>query len=248
MNAAPEGREDTDAPIAKFIATALDDDGAIVGDECGCDPLVCKKAQQIFSRCRIKIMLTRKPTESGVARSCLQFANQLPNATPELQWTARCVAMPERHLAGLSRCGRDKHAVVSDFVDSPGGGAENKRVSGATLEDHLLIQLAHADGLRVGAREEDSIQSSIRNCSAIQYRETLRTLARRDCIAVAIPGDAGAQFGKFIGWIAAREQIEYAIERCAAERSEGSGAADETEQFVDSYLSCVVTVGLVLAS
>src|SRR5664279_3857691 len=151
-------------------------------------------------------MLTRKPAESGVARHCLQLADQLADAAPELQRTTRTVAMPERHLARLSRCWRNQYAVVGNLVDSPGGCAKNECVSGAALEDHLLIQLAHPDGLGIGAREENSIQPTIRDCPAIQDRKTLSALARRDRIAIAVPGESGPQFSKLIGWIPASSE------------------------------------------
>ena len=35
VDAAAEGREDADAPVAELVAAALDDDGAVVGDRAG---------------------------------------------------------------------------------------------------------------------------------------------------------------------------------------------------------------------
>ena len=49
----------------------------------------------------------------------------------------------------------------------------------------------------------------------------------------AVPGNAGAQLGELIRWIAPREHVEHAVEDPAAQIRERGGAADDREQLVD---------------
>src|ERR1041385_2291783 len=62
----------------------------------------------------------------------------------ELVGPPHALALPERHRAGHAGRRRDEHAVAGDLLDPPGGGAEEERLPGASLVDHLLVQLAHA--------------------------------------------------------------------------------------------------------
>jgi hypothetical protein len=71
-------------------------------------------------------------------------ARELADRGAELERTAGAVSVPERHLAGLPRRGRDDDAVVRDLLDAPRRGAEHEHVAGLRLEDHLLVELADA--------------------------------------------------------------------------------------------------------
>ena len=72
-------------------------------------------------------------------------------------------------------------------------------------------------GLPFGARKKDAIQPAIGNRAAIQNGQPLRSLARRQHVAHAIPGEARPQFGEFIRRIAPAQQIEHAFERRAGQ-------------------------------
>ncbi len=86
--------------------------------------------------------------------------------------------MPERHFAGLARRGRNEDAIVRDFFDAPGAGAQNDGVAGAALEDHLFIEFADARAAR-GAGEEDAEQAAIGNGAAVDDGHAPRAFARR---------------------------------------------------------------------
>src|ERR1700753_1616624 len=140
--------------------------------------------------------------------------------------------MPERHLTRLAGSGRNQHAVMRDFIDTPGGRAKNKRFAVATLEDHLFIQFAHANRLAFCAGKKDTIESTVRNCAAIQDCEALWAFSRRDEIVSAVPSDARTQFGNLIRGIAACKQIEHALKCAAAERGKRCGTPHDAEEVV----------------
>ena len=123
----------------------------------------------------------------------------------------------------------DEDAVVGDLVDAPGGGAEDEDLAGAGLEDHLLVQLAYADGFgAVG--EEDAVEAAVGDGAAVEDGDALGAVARGEPVAGAVPGDAGAELGELVGGIEAGEHVEDAVEGVGAEVGEGSGAADEGEE------------------
>ena len=54
----------------------------------------------------------------------------------------RALALPERDRARPARRRGDDDAVARDLLDPPGGRAEQERLAGAGLVDHLLVELA----------------------------------------------------------------------------------------------------------
>ena len=114
--------------------------------------------------------------------SAEQRAHQPADREAEFQRPAGAVALPERHLAGFARRGRDEHAVVRDLFDSPGGCAEHEGFAGAALEDHFLVQLADARRAGTGADEEHAEEAAVGNGAAVDDRHSLRALA-----AVMVP-------------------------------------------------------------
>ena len=86
--------------------------------------------------------------------------------------------MPEGHFAGLAGSGRDQDAVVGDFVDAPGGSAEDEDFADARFEDHFLVELADADGLFVVTGEKDAVEAAIGDGAGVEDGEALRAFAR----------------------------------------------------------------------
>ncbi len=198
MHAAAKRRQHAHAPVAQLIAHALDHNRAVIRHRRRRQLLVGKVAQQILRRLRIQVVLTRQPRHRRVARHLAQLAHQRADAPAELQRPPRCVAMPEGHLARLARRRRNQHAIMRDLIDAPRRRAQNECLAGAALEDHLLVQLAHAHRPPFGARKKDAIQPAVRNRPAIQDRQHLRALARCQQVADAVPRHARTQLGKFI--------------------------------------------------
>src|SRR6185437_16139840 len=125
---------------------------------------------------------------------------------------------------------------MRDLVDAPRRRTQDESLSRAALEDHLFVQFAHAHRPPFGSRKKDTIQAAIRNRAAIQNRQHLRALARRQQVANSVPGNARPQFGKLIRWIASRQQIEYALECPAAQFRKRRRATYNREQIIDRNL------------
>ena len=183
VNAAAERGEHADAPIAHFVARALDHDGAVIWNHGGGNFLVSEKADKVFRRHGIEIVLAGQAAQRGVARHLAQFAHQLANAAAKLERAAGVVSMPERHLARLARRRRNQHPVVGDLIDAPGRRAQDEGVAGPAFEDHLFVEFAHAHGLAFGSGEKYAVEPAIGNGAAIQDGQHLDSLARRQRVA-----------------------------------------------------------------
>ena len=81
--------------------------------------------------------------------------------------------------------------------------------------------------------EEDAVEAAVGDGSGVEDGEGLGAFARGEEIRGAIPGDARAELGEFVGGILAGEQVEDVFERGAGEGGEGRGAADEGVEVVD---------------
>jgi len=73
-----------------------------------------------------------------------ELAGETADRAPHLDGTPAAVGPPERHLPRLAGGGEDEHAVARDLGDPPAGGPEDEDLARAALEDHLLVELAHA--------------------------------------------------------------------------------------------------------
>ena len=233
MNAAAEGREHADAPVAELVADALDDDGAVVGDLAGGGFLIGEELEEVFGGVGVEIVFGDEARERGGLGQGAQFANQSADAAAEFERAAGAIAFPERHFAGLAGSGHDEDAVVGDVFNAPGGGAEDEGLVGVRLEDHLFVEFADADGFAFGVGEEDAVEAAVGDGSGVEDGEAGGAFAGGDDVADAVPGEAGAQFGEFVGGVAAAEQVENTLEAGAGEAAEGGGAADEVVEEVD---------------
>ena len=244
MDAAAERREHADAPVAQLVAAALDDNRAVVGNLPRRFGLVGEKAQQIFRRAGIEIVFVDEARERSRLRQGAQLAHHGADAAAEFERAARPVAFPERHLAGLAGSGRHQHAVVRDVGDAPRGRAEDESLVGMRLEDHLLVELAHAHRFALGEGEKDAVEAAVGNGSGVENRQPRRAIARRDHVAHAIPRQPRAQLAKLVGGVAAAEQIEHALEGRARKRAERRRAAHQIEEKIDGDFGSSVVSGV----
>ena len=101
------------------------------------------------------------------------------------------------------------------------------------FEDHFFVELADADWLFMIAGEEDAVEAAVGDGSGVEDGEGLRAFARGEEVGGAIPGDARAELGEFVGGVLAGEEVEDVFEGGAGEGGEGRGAADERVEVVD---------------
>ena len=116
-------------------------------------------------------------------------ARERADRLAELARAAEPVALPERDRARHARRGRDDHAVARDLLDPPRRRAEQERLAGARLVDHLLVELAHA----AAVREVHGVQAAVRDRARVGDGQRARALAGADVAVHAVPDDPGPQ-------------------------------------------------------
>ena len=105
--------------------------------------------QDVVGRPRVEAEVVGEPRSSASARrGVADLTHERAEGPAELERTARPVAVPERHLAGLAGRGRHDDAFERDVLDPPRRRAEEERLAGPALVHHLLVELA--DALAVG--------------------------------------------------------------------------------------------------
>ena len=103
------------------------------------------------------------------------------------------------------------------------------------LEDHLLVQLAHAHRFALAVRQKNAVQSAVGNGACIQNRQPRRTIARRHHIADAIPRQPRPQLGKLVRWVAPAQQIQHAFKRRAAQPPKRRSVPHQLEQRIHAH-------------
>ncbi len=205
VNLGAERRENTDPPVADFVAESFDDDRAIGWQLGGDFPLFFEIHHQVLSRQGVQTVALGQPLDSGISIHGIDLPNELAHGSTQFERAAGPVAMPERHLARLAWSRGDHDPLMGDVLDPPGGRSEEERLASPGFVHHLLIELT--DPGAVG--EEDAVQASIGNGAAAGYREALRTGPTPDHTLNTIPNDPGSKLGELIGGIAASQQIEH---------------------------------------
>ena len=156
-----------------------------------------------------------------------------PDRLAELERAADALALPEGNEAGDARGRRDEDAVTGDLLDPPRRSAEQERLAGAGLVDHLLVELADAPA---AFDEVDAEEPAVRDGAGVRDCEPSRALAAADEAAHAVPDDARAELGELLRRVAARQHVEDVLELLAREVAERVGAPHELVQLVNRDL------------
>ena len=141
VHAPAVGREDAQPPVADLVAEALEHDRALARAARAWRP-AARAGRRAGCARRARRGRSRAASVSGVLLD--GPARERADRLAELDRAPDGVALPERHRAGGAGGGRDDHAVAADLLDPPGGGAEQERLPGPRLVDHLLVELADA--------------------------------------------------------------------------------------------------------
>ena len=177
-------------------------------------------------------MVRDERAEGDGARLREKFACHGADFFAEFGGAAGGVAVPEGHFAGFAGSRRDENAIVRDFVDAPGGGAEDDRVAGARFEHHFFVEFADASAFR-GAGKKNAVEAAIGNGAAVDDGDAARALAgvrRFETRSQVMRGRSSANSS--LG-IAAGEHVEDGFEHGAREIGVGRGGTDELEKVVD---------------
>ena len=226
MHLRAERREHAHLPVAQLIAEALHHDLTIGWQRvAGGFALLLDVGPQVADGERVE----RVAGGEHVVVEVFQRAGELAERTAELEGAAELVAMPERHLAGHAGRRGDDDLVGRDVLDAPRGRAEQERLAHATLEHHLLVELAH---LRTFGRG-DGVEPAVGDGAAAGDRQHASTRAGRELAGEAVPRDAGAQLGELVARVAAAQQIEQTGDDIVGDVGEGVGAASHGGDRID---------------
>ncbi len=188
VDAPAVGGEDAQAPVADLVAEALEHDGALAGQHARGGELLAQVGEQVARGALVEVVVALQ--HLGVLLD--GPARERADGLAELLGAPDGVALPEGHGAGGAGGGRDDHAVARDLLDPPGGGAEQERLPGAGLVDHLLVELA--DAPPVG--ERDGVEPAVGDGAGVGDGQLARALARSDGAGETVPDDARAQLAE----------------------------------------------------
>ncbi|CAB5018790.1 unannotated protein [freshwater metagenome] len=214
---------DAHAPIADLVAEPFDDDGAVVGYHARGVGLFVEIAQHVGRGTLVERMVALQPLKRGCRLLGAHRANELAECSTELDGTAWPVALPERHLARHARRGCGDDAFEGDVLDAPRARAEQERLAGAALIDHLFVELADAGA--VGG--EHTKEATVGDGAAARDRKTLGAGAAANNVGDAVPHDARTQLGELLGRVPPRQQVEGGAEHIIGELGEVRGTAHD---------------------
>ena len=98
----PERREEAHPPVAELVAEPLDHDGAVVGHGTGRLDLVVEVRDEVPGGALVETEVGLELREGGLALGPAQLAGERADRASQLDRTPGLVALPERHLPGLT--------------------------------------------------------------------------------------------------------------------------------------------------
>ena len=226
----PERGEDADPEVAELVAEALDGDGAVGRQRAGRLALFRHVAAEVVDRPAVEPVLASEVVARLVRAHLVEPPDQRADPAAERGGATGPVPLPERHPPRLAGRRADDDPVAPDLLDPPGRRAEQERVAGPRLVDHLLVELA--DPRALGA-EVDGVQPAVRNRAAAGQRDDARPTPRRDAVGRPVPRQARRQVGHLVGGISPAQHVEHRVERGAGEIAVAVGAADQPEERAD---------------
>ena len=237
VHAAPEGRMQNDAHIARFIGACLHHEPPIRGHRPGTGALRLYESRQVAQGVLVQpvgrqaiaqrrghgILLRtslRRFVPFGSARNAaVERPHKSPPGAARLVGATNGLAVPEGQSRGASRRRFHDNPVGADLLDAPGARAQGDDVAHARLHHHLLVQLAHTPapltGVALGQHHRE--HAAIGNGTRRRYGQALGTGARREQPRLAIPQDARRELGHLARAVAPGEHVEHSLEGASAQ-------------------------------
>ncbi len=233
MHSRTERREDAHAPVADLVAKTLDDDCAVGGHRAGRGGLLVEEREQVPGSACVQQVLVLETCQGLLLGEPDELARGLADRLAELVRPADSLALPEGNGARHARSRRHEHAVPRDLLDSPCRRAEQERLAGARLVDHLLVELADA---APAVDEMHAEEPAVRDRSRIRDGEPPHAATAADDTRRAVPDDARPQLGELIGRITPGEHVEDVLELRTRQVGKRIGVTRERVQLVHGDL------------
>src|SRR2546427_8458735 len=204
-----ERGEDAETPVADLVTETLDHDGPVRRYGAGRGSLLVQERQQVARGPVVEQMLVTKTGKCFLLGERNELARCLADRRAELVRTADTFALPERHGAGHAWSRRDEDAVARNLLDPPGRRAEQERLAGPRLVDHLLVEFANT---AAAVDEIHAKKTAIRDCSGIRHGQPTGAAATADDAGGAIPDDARPELGELVGRITPGQHVKRVLE------------------------------------
>ena len=230
-----EWRMDTNAPVTDLVSKTFNHNRAVVWKGSGGFDLFGNVREQVAGGERVEAVPRLELSLCVVRRLHLllaDFAQELADGATQLEWATKAVAVPIRHLAGLSGCGVHDHTVERDVFDAPGGCAEDECLPRPGLVDHLFVEFA--DARAIGKKHPE--EPAIRDGAAVGDRQALRAVASTQRIGDAIPHDARLQISELFARVPSGEQVKHVVAHFVGEFGEVCAALNHRGECSDAHV------------
>ena len=205
-----ERREDADAPVADLVAEPLDDDRAVGRHRAGRACLLAQEREQVARGALVEPVLARAAARAPSPReSATSSREACADRSPSSY--GRPTPSPFQNGTAPGTPGAGETSTRSRVISSirQRRGAEQERLPGAGLVDHLLVELADP---AAAVDEVHAEEAAVGDRAGVRDREPPRAVAAADRAAGAVPDDPRPQLGELVGRVAAGEHVEHVLE------------------------------------
>ncbi len=136
--------ENTNAPVADFIAEAFDQNLSVIGDDARGFSLFVDVVHELLRGVLIERGKLLHKLRAFGWRDRLKLSQKLAHFLAEFERAAGAFSTPKRKSSRFAGCRRDENFLAGDIGHPPRGGTEHDRVAHARLVDHLLVELSEA--------------------------------------------------------------------------------------------------------
>jgi hypothetical protein len=170
--------------------------------------LLVQEAQQVLGRTFVEACLGQA-SQTSLAKRTPDLSRKRADCLAKLVRSSHTLALPERDRSGHARCRRDQHAVARDLLDAPCGRAQQKRLPGPSLVDHLLVELADASA---AVDEVHAEKTAVGDRARVRHSQPAHARPAADHAGGAVPDDPRLELRELVRRIAAGEHVEHVVE------------------------------------
>ena len=203
-----ERRQDAEPPVADLVTETLDHDRPVGWKRARSRSLLAQELEQVLRGALVEGMLLAQLRLRLPVRQSRQLTRDRSYRLAELVGPPHPLAAPERHRTRHAGSRRDEHSVARDLLDPPARGAEQERLAGSRLVDHLLVELSDP---AAAVHQVDAEEAAVGNRARVGDCEPSCALASADDAARAVPDDPRTELCKLIRGVTPREHVEHVL-------------------------------------